>query len=107
MENHEIIQVGTTLVLDRDCMKAKAGDVGVCYEVYHLGGRPGYSFIFETGSYDGFSPEDLELFFKTDRMGFVPEVSNYNFENVIKLGQDHDRGVFRPAFENPRIQKFK
>ena len=56
------IRVGTLAVAKRGSGVCKEGEVGVCYEVYTLGDRPSYSFIFERGRFDGFSPRDVELF---------------------------------------------
>ena len=56
------IQVGSIALATRASGVCDAGERGVCYEVYALGGRPGYSFIFDQGRYDGFSPEDVALF---------------------------------------------
>jgi hypothetical protein len=83
MSGHSI-QVGTLVTAKRDSGVCRAGERGVCYETYTLGGRPGYSFIFERGGYDGFSPEDVDAFLHvTDRV--CPEVANYQFTNVVRL----------------------
>jgi hypothetical protein len=52
--------------------------------MYTLGNRRGYSFIFEKGGYDGFSPDDVELFLEVTDVLF-PSIANYEFENVTKL----------------------
>jgi hypothetical protein len=56
------IKVGTLATANRTVTFCSVGEMGVCYEVYTLGNRAGYSFIFEKGGYDGFSPGDVELF---------------------------------------------
>jgi hypothetical protein len=56
------IQVGSLAIATRASGVSDMGERGVCYEVYTLGGRPGYSLLFEQGRYDGFSPEDVTLF---------------------------------------------
>ena len=40
-----MIGVGTIAVAKRTTGVCTAGEVGVCYEVYTLDGRPGHSFI--------------------------------------------------------------
>jgi hypothetical protein len=55
------IQVGSLAIATRASGVCDVGERGVCDEVYALGGRPGYSFLFEQGRYDGFSPEDVAL----------------------------------------------
>lgn len=90
------IQVGTLAVAKRDSSVCKEGEYGVCYEVYQLGDRPGYAFIFERGGYDGFSPFDVELFLEVTNL-VVPSVTNYEFANVGRLVQDYRAGRFAEA----------
>ena len=90
------IQVGTLAVAKRSSGVCKEGEVGVCYEVYTLDGRPGYSFIFEKGGFDGFSPRDVELFLEP-LDAVVPSVAGYAFTNVNRLVQDYRRGRFAEA----------
>src|SRR5262249_23116362 len=56
------IQVGSLAIATRTSGVCDVGERSVCDEVYARGGRPGYSFLFEQGRYDGFSPEDVALF---------------------------------------------
>jgi hypothetical protein len=90
--------VGTLVVAKRDSGIFLVGEYGVCYEVYHLEGRPGYSFIFERGGFDSFSPEDVELFLEVTDV-VLPSVATYIFENVTKLEQDFHNGRFSEAFQ--------
>ncbi len=91
------VQVGSLAVAKRVSGVCDPGEVGVCYEVYRLDGRAGYSFLFENGRYDGFSPEEVEMFL--DLTGRVCEaVADYQFQNVIKLTRDHRAGRFAAAF---------
>src|SRR5205823_6234917 len=67
------------------------GEVGVCYEVYTLDNRPGYSFIFEQGRYDGFSPDEVTAMLEvTGRTCDV--IASYEFHNVQQLCRDYDAG---------------
>jgi hypothetical protein len=94
------IQVGTLVTAKRDSGVCRAGERGVCYETYTLGGRPGNSFVFERGGYDGFSPEDVDaLLDVTDRV--CPAVAGYQFTNVIRLARDIEAGRFAAAFVPP------
>ena len=91
------IQVGSLAVAKRASGVCDAGEVGVCYEVYQLAGRTGYSFIFESGRYDGFSPGDIQMFL--DLTGRVCEaVADYRFRNVTQLMRDFRAGRFAAAF---------
>ena len=91
------IQVGSLAIATRASGVCDVGERGVCYEVYALGGRPGYSFLFEQGRYDGFSPEDVALFLTI--VGEVcAAVADYQFTNVIRLQRDWAQGRFAAAF---------
>jgi hypothetical protein len=95
------ISIGSLVTANRDSGVCKAGEVGVCYEVYQLGNRPGYSFIFEGGGYDGFSPEDVKLFLEVSGCVAKDAVS-YAFRNVGQLDADYRAGRFSGAFEDAR-----
>ena len=91
------IQVGTVVVATRRTGVCDVGEPGVCYEVYELGGRPGYSFIFRSGRYDGFSPDEVEQFLQvTDQV--CRATAGYQFRNVNQLARDFEAGLFAPAF---------
>jgi hypothetical protein len=95
--SHPPIQVGSLVTAKRASGVCAAGERGVCYEVYRLGGRPDYGIVFERGGYDGFSPQDVETFL--DVTGQVcPEVVGYRFTNVTQLAQDFAQGRFADAF---------
>jgi hypothetical protein len=91
MGSFEMIKIGTTVKLKVDCLGNKPGTLGVCYEIYNIG-HVGYSIIFENGDYDGFSESDIELFL--DVVGFDEKISNYNFQNVMKVSNDFNNGYF-------------
>jgi hypothetical protein len=95
------IQVGSLALATRASGVCDVGERGVCYEVYALGGRPGYSFIFDKGRYDGFSPEDVALFL-TITGEVCTAVADYQFTNVTRLSRDFAQGRFAPAFP-PRL----
>ena len=95
------IQVGSLAIATRASGVCDVGERGVCYEVYALGGRPGYSFLFEQGRYDGFSPEDVALFLTI--IGEVcTAVADSPFINMTRLSRDVAQGRFAPAFP-PRL----
>ena len=91
------IQVGSLAIATRTSGVCDRGERGVCYEVCALGGRPGYSFIFEQGRYDGFSPEDVALFL-TITGEACAAVADYTFTNVTRLSRDFAHGRFAAAF---------
>ena len=91
------ITVGTLAIAKRNSVIFKAGERGVCYEVYTLEDHPGYSFIFESGGYDGFSPFDVQLCLDVLPV-VIGSVGNYHFQDVTKLGKDFRRGRFAEAF---------
>ena len=92
------IQVGTLAIAKRSSGVCAEGEYGVCYEVYELGDRPGYAFIFEQGGYDGFSPYDAALFLEVLDL-VVPSVAEYTFMSVGRLVQDYRRGRFAEALQ--------
>ena len=77
------IQVGTLAVATRDTAICRAGELGVCYELYTIGNRPGYSFIFERGGYNGFSPQDVELFLEVT--GVVIDIAVQHLDKTRSL----------------------
>ena len=91
------ITVGSLVVAKRNTAICDEGEVGVCYELYGTPKQPGYSFIFESGGYEGFSPEEVDTIL--DVTGVVlPSVASYEFENVGRLKRDFRRGRFSEAF---------
>jgi Family of unknown function (DUF6166) len=91
------IQLGSLVTAKRASGVCAAGERGVCYELYKLNGRPGYGILFEAGGYDGFSPDDVEMFL--DVTGQVcPDVAGYRFSNVMQLDRDFRAGRFAAAF---------
>ena len=73
------------------------GERGVCAEVYELAGRPGWSFLFESGRYDGFSPADVATFLEVT--GAVCQaVADDQFRNVGQRCRDFHDGRFDPVF---------
>ena len=95
------IQVGSLAIATRASGVCDVGERGVCFEVYTLGGRPGFSFLFEQGRYDGFSPEDVAMFL-TITGEVCTAVADYQFINVTRLSRDFAQGRFAPAFP-PRL----
>jgi len=99
MENNTIV-VGTVAELKRECLGNPPGTPGICYEVYTLDNRPGYSFIFENGNYDGFSPDEVEMLLDV-RFRFEIE---YKFVNVGRLSQDFPN-LFAPLLKTWKMNK--
>jgi hypothetical protein len=92
------IRVGSIAIAKRASGEWSVDEPGVCYEVYELEDRAGYSFIFEKGGYDGFSPEDAETFLHVTG-GHSAALADYQFKDVGLLSADHAAGVFQPAFD--------
>jgi hypothetical protein len=97
MSDKSTLRVGSLAIAKRTTGVCDAGERGVCYEEYTIGNRPGWSFIFESGRHDGFSPDEVELILEiTDDL--CPEVADYEFTSVLRLMADFRRGRFAPAF---------
>jgi hypothetical protein len=90
------IGVGSIVVAKRATGVCDVGEVGVCYEVYTLDNRPCYSFIFQSGRYDGFSPDEVATMLQVT--GRSDALAGYEFKNVQQLTRDYEAGVFAPAF---------
>ena len=91
------ITVGSLVVVKQSTALCDENEVGVCYELYELEGRPGYGFIFERGGYDGFSAEDVAVFLDVTEV-VLPSIASYAFENVRQLRRDFRQGRFKEAF---------
>lgn len=97
--------VGAIAIATRRTGVCDLGERGVCYEVYDMLDapvrnnavpRPGYSFIFQSGRYDGFSPDDVRLAL-TLTGEVCASVVGYRFTNVMRLVRDYEDGVFKAA----------
>ena len=87
------LKLGSKVYASRSCGIAKAHEAGIVYEEYTLEGRKGVSIIFEQGGYDGFSPDDCELFIVNE--GTVSaQAAQYQFFNVGRLFADYQAGLF-------------
>jgi hypothetical protein len=88
--------VGATAVAIRTTGVCDVGERGVCYEVYERArprhvGEQGYSFIFESGRYDGFSPAEVRAMLTLTGV-VCPEIMRYRFTNVMRLANDFRAG---------------
>ena len=92
--------MGTLAVATKNTAICRAEELGVCYELYTIGDRPGYSFIFERGGYDGFSPQDVEMFLEITEVVFK-SIEGYRFTDVGQLLKDFLAGRFSEAFNSP------
>jgi hypothetical protein len=92
------IRVGSIAIAKRASGEWSLDEAGVCYEVYELEDRAGYSFIFKKGGYDGFSPQNVEIFLHVTGEHSAA-LAGYQFKNVGRLSADHAAGVFQPAFD--------
>jgi hypothetical protein len=91
------ISVGSIAVARRQTGVCDMGERGVCYEVYTLDNRLGYSFLFESGCYDGFSPQEVDIMLAVTDIS-CPAVRNYQFTHVSQLDRDFRAGRFAAAF---------
>lgn len=101
MSSAKHIGLGSIAVATRTTAICQMGEIGVCYEVYTLDNRPGYSFIFEHGGYDGFSPNDVATMLIVTGHTSEP-VANYHFRNAGQLIRDYEAGRFAAAFLLPQ-----
>ena len=93
--------INTVVKLKKDCLGNKVGTIGICYEEYNIGFGPGESYIFENGSYDGFSIEE-----KADILEVVGAVAILRdpVENVMKLSELYRNGRFDEVFKTFKVK---
>ena len=95
---HQNFPVGMLVSIGRGVLNNPAGSKGVVYENYTIGkDHFGSSIIFPNGAYDGFSEECIENC-QVKPIGIVSSIKEYEFQNVGRLSEDFDRGVFKDAF---------
>lgn len=98
------LRVGDVVRLKRPCLNNTAGSYGVVYEEYDIGDGPAVSIIFKNGWYDGFSPSDQDHFL-SECVGRDSTVVGYQFDNVVRLSLDYQRGLFNNAFNWMSVEK--
>ena len=91
------LRVGSLVVAKKATGVCDLGDVGVVYEEHRLHDVVGWEIIFEGGRHDGFNACEVDWFLTVS--GEVCEqLQGYVFENVRRLVEDFNRGMFAPAF---------
>lgn len=100
MTLEEKLQVGCSFNLYARILGNHAGTRGVCYQEYNLNGRPGYSFIFPNGRYDGFSTEEVRQFFHISSWKMHASIQDYQFQNVSTLIDDFNDGHFNSVWKS-------
>ena len=98
-----MLKVGTVVRLKVPLLRNEAGVLGVCYEAHSYGWGPGASVIFENGDYDGFSQDEQNWFLEVVRESNL----SYNFQNVMTLSRDFDKGVFNEVLGITDSQIYK
>ena len=101
MRERPNLTVGSLVIAKRKTGVCDVGERGVCYEEYTLDHRPGWSFIFESGRHDGFSPDDVELILEITGE-ICPDVADYELTSVLRLRADFHWGHFASAFQSER-----
>ena len=93
-----IPRVGSITYAVRASSLWQKGERGVCYEIYGIGDRAGFSFIFEKGGYDGFSEDELEPWLLITKE-IAPSVVGFQFKNVLHLTGAYQAGWFDEALK--------
>jgi hypothetical protein len=111
------ISVGSLVTAKTQTAIFSPGEPGVCFatrQVSHVGWehepaqherlkQPGYSFIFQGGGFDGFTPAQVKEFLEVS--GLVSkDAADYQFKTVGQLGADYGTGRFDAAFEEQNIE---
>ena len=87
----ETPRVGTVVMANHSVGNFKKGSIGICYEKYKIGDHEGASFFFDNRFYDGFATDEYKWLLE---IGYSQELSDYEFENVVKLERDYISGIF-------------
>jgi hypothetical protein len=91
------LRVGSLVMAKKTTGVCDVGEVGVVYEEHRLYDRAGWGIIFESGRHNGLNACEVEWFLTVT--GETCEwLQGYAFENVRRLVEDFDRGLFAPAF---------
>lgn len=96
-------RVGTVVMANHSVGNFQKGSIGVCYELYKIGDHEGASFFFDNRFYDGFATNEYKWLLE---VGFSPEVSEYKFENVVRLERDYIGGFFDSVFKKKDFTHF-
>ena len=99
------MKVGTIVQLKVACLENPIGSIGVVFYDYGFGSQA----IFENGGYDGFSNvhrmptigQPIEEDYFLDQIGFEPDLTGYEFKNVLQVEQDFRKGVFDVVLKRP------
>jgi hypothetical protein len=92
------MRVGTIVKLKVECLGNKQGALGVVFNDYGDGSQ----VIFENGKYDGFAEiNEVERFkgqtekdYFLEEVGFADSLAGYQFQNVMQVSEDYDKGIF-------------
>jgi hypothetical protein len=83
------LYIGSKVRLLRQMLNEKVGSIGFVVELYKDFDNSdlcGASIVFQSGSFDGFSAKDQDLFL--EHIGEDPRFSTYNFINVLQVQKD-------------------
>jgi hypothetical protein len=113
-EEEPELKVGTIVMAKWSCTETlcpacKPGEIGVCFlitEPIPTNAHTNY-FLFEKGSYGGFSHTDVYQDFLWVTEEICSSVATYQFGSWDRLERDYKRGVFKPAFDVVRNQAAK
>lgn len=81
---------GKVYLVKTDTNVCTVGQLGVVFDDYDTG----IQVIFEHGDYCGFANDEITTFLIVLPL-FSYEVSNYSFDNVIRLSNDYANNVFK------------
>jgi hypothetical protein len=96
------LKIGDVVTTAMPVLGCNPGTRGVVYETYQDfddKNKKGASIIFENGAYDGFSYEDQQIMLNEEKVMYISFfVREYKFQNVLKLTQDFEKGIWDDIF---------
>jgi len=97
------LRVGDVVTVGRAVLDNAPHAIAVVVEVYDrrgfdARGGQGVTLLFESGSFDGFSPDDLDLWHVV-RTGHNPDVARYVWTSASRLSADWAAGRFAAVWQ--------
>ena len=91
------LRVGSRVAAKKATGVCEAGERGIAYEIQRLGDYASWGIIFESGGHDSFNACQVDWYLEVT--GEVCEqLQAYAFDNVRRLIEDFETGVFASAF---------
>jgi hypothetical protein len=101
-------RVGDVVRVGRPVLGNPADSLAVVVEVYRrselrVGQGIGITLLFQTGTFDGFSPADVAVC-GVERVAHNPRVAGYSWTSATRLLKDWTNGLFDGVWSDPTLR---